>query len=1149
MYSNFVSINEQFKNSVNIEYDLMDYDKLAEYIPTEDICEVLGYYLNSIKDSKVNRATLLEGPYGKGKSYLVLALTQLLSLDLDNQKIQLFLNKLKEVDPSTYNTIFKIKKNNFKLLPIVINSNYGHLQQALNIALKEALSRIGLDNLYPDTVYEVCLNVIKQWEKDNTISKKVKENCLSKVNDTLGNIKKGLKNYDSKSLNKFVQVYNCVVNGLEFNPFVNDDVIKNYKDIAHKLKDYGYNGIFIVFDEFSKFIDGDGSSIASELKILQDLAEAVNRSGHSEQMHLCCITHKSLESYYRNKKETEANAFKTVEGRFKEIRFNRSINQNYEIISYALNKKDGFDIAFNNFKQKHIQFYSDLKSLELFDEINEEVLYKGCFPLNPLTTYSVINISERIAQNERTLFTFISDNDSNSLSTFINNNDDGLFNVDKIYDYFSNLIEKTDDDEIRKLYYKTVTNLSKTGVLLEKRIIKVIAIIKIINNGTFACDVNTITECLNENKNNVIKALNSLVDEKLIKKSAITETYDFAGASSKEIDSQVESFVSAKGKINNISTFLNELFVSNFALPRRYNTVKKMTRFYKEEYITDFELLKLRSFKVNYQSSFCDGLILRVINTGVDKEEITDYFKKIRNNEAVVLKLSNTVLSDEIAQEIYRIMGLKKLISKNKTDEVARVETEIMLSDEVSELEAYLNELYSQKKATIISLFNNGSYNELLSNIMFEKYPGTPVINNEMINKEFNVSMNYIKARNEVVNSYLNNLIHPNQENLEGFSTSSPENTVYISSKEKDSQEKREVLEVIKSFFVRAENNRLCSTILIDCLQSAPYGIRSGVIPLLIAMAIDEMDMNIIFYIDNREIDLNADNINKMIINPAKYFFLTERGTVEKINYLKELLNIFGIRTKNSYREDLKQAVAGLQRWVMSMPRVVRTVKANDNYLNVDQRFIETRNLFFNFNINENATIFEKLPRVYNNNYDDVINNIKNYINLSDIVVNNFAKDFANRLKSEFDANENSSLFNAIENWIEKNSARQRILEDKEKNFVKLFDSKNYDDVFLLNDISKNIVNVEITDWENNQSEKICQFINDLKKNIPNRKFINDVVSTDSAGIGSIKEKFNFSPMAEMISNNIEEALEEFGDSVSKEEKINILKNLIDRML
>ena len=40
-YSDIVSINEQFKNSVNIEYDLNSYHKLSEYIPTDDICEVM----------------------------------------------------------------------------------------------------------------------------------------------------------------------------------------------------------------------------------------------------------------------------------------------------------------------------------------------------------------------------------------------------------------------------------------------------------------------------------------------------------------------------------------------------------------------------------------------------------------------------------------------------------------------------------------------------------------------------------------------------------------------------------------------------------------------------------------------------------------------------------------------------------------------------------------------------------------------------------------------------------------------------------------------------------------------------------------------------------------------------------------------------
>ena len=58
-YSKYISVGEQFKNSVNIEYDLQTYDKLSGYIPTEDACEVLRYYFNSIEDSKYNRSTIL----------------------------------------------------------------------------------------------------------------------------------------------------------------------------------------------------------------------------------------------------------------------------------------------------------------------------------------------------------------------------------------------------------------------------------------------------------------------------------------------------------------------------------------------------------------------------------------------------------------------------------------------------------------------------------------------------------------------------------------------------------------------------------------------------------------------------------------------------------------------------------------------------------------------------------------------------------------------------------------------------------------------------------------------------------------------------------------------------------------------------------
>ena len=55
--------------------------------------------------------------------------------------------------------------------------------------------------------------------------------CSSSIGEKIEDIKIGLKNYDSHSYESFTKLYNCVINGLEFNPLVNSDVIKNYKDI------------------------------------------------------------------------------------------------------------------------------------------------------------------------------------------------------------------------------------------------------------------------------------------------------------------------------------------------------------------------------------------------------------------------------------------------------------------------------------------------------------------------------------------------------------------------------------------------------------------------------------------------------------------------------------------------------------------------------------------------------------------------------------------------------------------------------------------------------------------------------------------------------------------------------------------------------
>ena len=68
-----ISFNADFRNAINIYLSLNDRDKVMSYIPTKSSVNILEMYLDSIKNNK-NNASVLVGPYGKGKSHLLLLL-------------------------------------------------------------------------------------------------------------------------------------------------------------------------------------------------------------------------------------------------------------------------------------------------------------------------------------------------------------------------------------------------------------------------------------------------------------------------------------------------------------------------------------------------------------------------------------------------------------------------------------------------------------------------------------------------------------------------------------------------------------------------------------------------------------------------------------------------------------------------------------------------------------------------------------------------------------------------------------------------------------------------------------------------------------------------------------------------------------------
>ena len=191
-YSDIVGVNENFQYSVNLQFDINNIDKIKEYIPTKDGCELLKKYIESIVNGK-NRATTLVGPYGKGKSHLLLVLITLLNdyEENDIKYIDEFIVKIRNIDEELYDTLKNIRERKLRLMPVIINSNYGDLNQAFLLALSEALEREKLSDVIVNTYFDVAIKVIEKWEEKYQVAVEDFKKCLKEYNCSLKDLKKG----------------------------------------------------------------------------------------------------------------------------------------------------------------------------------------------------------------------------------------------------------------------------------------------------------------------------------------------------------------------------------------------------------------------------------------------------------------------------------------------------------------------------------------------------------------------------------------------------------------------------------------------------------------------------------------------------------------------------------------------------------------------------------------------------------------------------------------------------------------------------------------------------------------------------------------------------------------------------------------------
>lgn len=1193
-YNELIEVNQGFQASVNLEYDLNKTGKIRSYIPTAQSVKVLGAFLRSYyyNTESQNRATVLIGPYGRGKSHLLLVLSAITSLDVrasnakEKKKARQIQNDLCEkislVDPEVGALAKAIVESDVRTLPVIINSNSTDINQSFLVAINDALTRSGLQDLLPATYFDSAISLMDKWENSfpDAYSKLVRE--LKKSKTTADELRIGLRQYSQKAYNLFCRCYPRIAAGTEFNPLTNMDVVKLYLSVVNALREQTpYHGITIIFDEFSKFLEANlDRSKMLNFKIIQDMAEAAVRSG-SSQMHFTCITHKDILDY------SSADSFKTVEGRFRKLRFVSSSEQSYELIANAIIKND----AFHSFKNTYADQFNEVSSassrIDVFNDLTEEAyehkLVYGCFPLTPISAFALLHVSELVGQNERTLFTFLAQDDRFTLQSFLAGKEDcfDVITVDYIYDYFEDLFKKeVFNVSVHSVWAKTDSALRQVSDSNQRQILKAIAIINIIGDERFRPAPLHIKASIRMADDVFDVAIKELLKRHILSQRDSSE-YVLLTANGVDVQKTVDNYVKTKLPRINECAVLEKACELGFVLPREYNDNFGMMRCFKSIYMNAGVFIQYKNANQLLTEYPYDGLIIHVI-CGQNEvlEKVAKKIQSFSTTPQIVVCTSSMEFAHEELLKQYEAVENLKCKPESKEDPHFFEELEVYGEDLQRRIRGIIDAMYSPSSehshfyncAGEIPVSRQAELNQEISRICTTCYSLTPIINNEMVNKRQLNSQN-TKARDLVIDWVLQHADDTVIPCMDGYG---PEVSIFKSAFKHTGLDRaskvhddgmNEVLDRIAKFISGCERKKSNFEVLYQTLTSAPFGMRKGVIPLYIAYVMRQYKESIVMYFKGKEIELSASALSHLNETPESYQILIETGTADRNRFLDELQTLFenhaDARTPSINR--IYTIVKSMQNWMRSLPEYTKKFKIyleNGEKQSISPSTTVVRSELLKFDINSRELLFNvwltKLS--VNEDFPECYGEILKVKELLDSHLVVYRSELTKMLTAMFTPGYQGGLSHSVMAWYKRlpDATKQHVF-DTDANALLSTASMitTYDDTKLLDSLVSIFVSIAIEDWNDSLADSFIKGISDAIGRI------NDFVESKedaehdghiSIAVDGVHVEKTFSadaitPLGKTALSNLQSVFEEYNDALEPDEKLAILARLIGEII
>ena len=383
--SHFTGVLPRFQRSINLFSDRHNADIFSGYIITPNVIQSLDRLIRALQSPKGQRAFALIGPYGTGKSAFAVFLCQLLGCDRKTATCLTSMLPPELEDKITRLGNFEDRGKGF--LPITVT------------ARRRPVAQLILEG------FLATLSELRQ-------TKSVRE-LKARFDQVL----------EAKAWQDTAVVLNCLT------------------QLIQEAKKQRFAGILLFVDEAGKTLEyalqdkGGG-----DVYIFQELAEYASRQTKTSVLFLITL-HQMFDDYVELSDRTLRNEWNKVQERFQSIQFNESAATTMRLVASAFKVRNELPVeVVTTIKESIEQIKRGALPLPVGIDINEFFqLAVQAWPIHPSVLLAMPYLFRRLAQNERSIFSYLTSLEPFGLQDFLEQpfkKNDCFIRLHHLYVYF-----------------------------------------------------------------------------------------------------------------------------------------------------------------------------------------------------------------------------------------------------------------------------------------------------------------------------------------------------------------------------------------------------------------------------------------------------------------------------------------------------------------------------------------------------------------------------------------------------------------------------------------------------------------------------------------------------------------------------------------